>query len=249
MSLEEAPEPGGRTPRTKRVLVKLSGEAFGDDGGPGIGVRRLQRIARVLLELRESGTEIAVVVGGGNLFRGRDLASAGVLRRTTGDSIGMLATVMNSLALQDAIESEGGRARAMTAVEMPRVAEPFLARNAVRYLREGMIVVFGGGTGNPFFTTDTAAALRAIEIGGELFVKATKVDGVYSDDPEKNPHAERIPRLRYSEILEKGLGVMDATAVTLCREHRLPIVVLDMTKEGALARAVRGEEEGTIIKG
>jgi uridylate kinase len=231
------------------VLVKLSGESLCRRDEHGIDLVALQEMARLALDVQDLGVEIALLAGGGNFFRGRALSSRGVVRRTTGDSIGMLATVMNALALQDAIESEGGRARAMTSIEMPRVAESFTARAAVRFLNQGMVVIFGGGTGNPFFTTDTAAALRAAEIGAGLLVKATKVDGVYSDDPVKNPEAERYSRLSYLEVLEKGLGVMDATAITLCMEQRLPIAVLDARKPGALARAIRGEDEGTLIRG
>ena len=249
MNFDEAPASGGLTPRYKRVLVKLSGEALGREGEGGIDVRELQSMARLALSIRDLGGEVALLVGGGNLFRGRSLSNVGVVKRTTGDSIGMLATVMNALALQDAIEAEGGRARTMTAIEMHRVAEPFVQRTAVRYLSEGIITVFGGGTGNPFFTTDTAAALRAIEIGAGLLVKATKVDGVYSADPVANPDAERYDRLSYMEVVERRLGVMDATAVTLCMEHRLPLVVLDAKKQGALERAVCGQEEGTLIRG
>lgn len=247
MSLDEASLSDDRAPRYKRVLVKLSGESMGPAGG-GISGAEIQAMARLALEIRDLGVEVALLVGGGNFFRGRDLSGSGIVRRTTRDAIGMLATVMNALALQDAIESEGGRARAMVSTEMSRVAEPFVARNAVRYLADGIITVFGGGTGNPFFTTDTAAALRACEIGAGLLVKATRVDGVYADDPEKNPSAERFEELRYRDVLERGLRVMDATAITMCMEHRLPIVVLDVKKPDALVRAICGETEGTIIK-
>lgn len=247
--IDGAPRDDGRTPRFKRVLVKLSGESLCGEGEHGFALTELQRVARLALELRDMGIEVALLVGGGNLFRGRDLASRGVVQRTTADSIGMLATVMNALAVRDAIESEGGRARTMTAVQMQRVAEPFVQRNAVRYLSDGIITVFGGGTGNPFFTTDTAAALRASEIGAGLLVKATKVDGVYSDDPVKNPAAEKYDRLTYDEVLTRNLQVMDLTAITMCREHRLPVVVLDVKKKDALVRAVCGEPEGTLIRG
>ncbi len=248
MSYGEAEEPGDLTPRYKRILVKLSGESLGSEGETGIDLKALQGMARLAIEVQALGVELALLVGGGNLFRGRDLSSRGVVRRTTGDSIGMLATMMNALALRDAIEAEGGRARAMSAVEMTRVAEAFSAQQAVRYLATGVITVFGGGTGNPFFTTDTAAALRAIEIGAGLLVKATKVDGVYSDDPNTNPDAERYESLRYMEVVERRLGVMDTTAVTLCMEHRLPMVVLNVRKPGALVRAICGQDEGTRIR-
>ncbi|RYZ65203.1 MAG: UMP kinase, partial [Proteobacteria bacterium] len=199
-----------------------------------------------LLEVSAMGVEVAVVVGGGNIFRGAGLARAG-MDRVTGDQMGMLATVMNALAMQDAIESLGAQARVMSAIRINEVAEDFIRRRAVRHLEKGRIVIFAAGTGNPFFTTDTAASLRAIEVGADLLLKATKVNGVYSDDPVKNPAASRYQRLTFDRVLDDRLSVMDATAIVLCRDHRMPLRVFNLNNEGDLPRVVRGEDVGTLV--
>jgi uridylate kinase len=233
-------------PPYKRVLVKLSGEALMGEGDYGIDPSVIKRIANELQELLTLGVNVAVVIGGGNIFRGAGLARAG-MDRVTGDHMGMLATVMNSLALQDALESLGLHARVMSAIRINQVCEDYIRRRAVRHLEKGRVVIFAAGTGNPFFTTDTAASLRAIEINADLLLKATKVNGVYSDDPVKNPKATRYARLTFDKVLTDRLNVMDATAVVMCRDNRLPLRVFNLNNVGDLPRVVRGEDVGTLV--
>jgi uridylate kinase len=230
----------------KRVLVKLSGEALMGQGDYGIEPAVIKRIAGELVELTQMGTSVAVVIGGGNIFRGAGLARAG-MDRVTGDHMGMLATVMNALAMQDALESLGLYVRVMSAIRINQVCEDYIRRRAVRHLEKGRVIIFAAGTGNPFFTTDTAAALRAIEINADLLLKATKVNGVYSDDPIRNPKATRYPRLTYDKVLADKLNVMDATAVVMCRDNRLPLRVFNLNNAGDLPRVVRGEDVGTLV--
>jgi len=230
----------------KRVLVKLSGEALMGQGDYGIDPAVIKRIAGELHELTEMGTKVAVVIGGGNIFRGAGLARAG-MDRVTGDHMGMLATVMNALAMQDALESLGLYVRVMSAIRINQVCEDYIRRRAVRHLEKDRVIIFAAGTGNPFFTTDTAAALRAIEINADLLLKATKVNGVYSDDPLKNSKATRYPRLTYDKVLTDKLNVMDATAVVMCRDNRLPLRVFNLNNAGDLPRVVRGEDVGTLV--
>jgi uridylate kinase len=233
-------------PALRRILVKLSGEALMGDADYGIDPVFIKRLAGEIRAMSEYGTEVALVIGGGNLFRGAGLARAG-MDRVTADQMGMLATVMNSLALQDAIESIGLHARVMSAIRINEVCEDYIRRRAVRHLEKGRITIFAAGTGNPFFTTDTAASLRAVEIEADLLVKATKVDGVYDSDPVTSPGARRFDRLRYDEVLDRRLSVMDATAIVLCRDHRLPLRVINMIEPGALLRVARGEDVGTLV--
>jgi uridylate kinase len=230
----------------QRVLVKLSGEALMGQGDYGIDPAVIKRIAGELHELTEIGTKVAVVIGGGNIFRGAGLARAG-MDRVTGDHMGMLATVMNALAMQDALESLGLYVRVMSAIRINQVCEDYIRRRAVRHLEKDRVIIFAAGTGNPFFTTDTAAALRAIEINADLLLKATKVNGVYSDDPLKNSKATRYPRLTYDKVLTDKLNVMDATAVVMCRDNRLPLRVFNLNNAGDLPRVVRGEDVGTLV--
>ena len=230
----------------RRVLIKLSGEALMGDAAYGIDPAVIRRIAEEISGLSKAKIEVAIVIGGGNIFRGAGLAAAGI-DRVTADHMGMLATIMNSLAMQDALEQLGLHARVMSAIKINEICEDYIRRRAVRHLEKGRVIIFAAGTGNPFFTTDSAASLRAIEINADLLIKATKVDGVYSDDPVKNKSAKRYEKLNYDEVLEQKLEVMDATAVVLCRENNMPLRVLDMTKPGALMRAVQGENEGTIV--
>jgi uridylate kinase len=233
-------------PRYKRVLVKLSGEALMGQGDYGIDPAVIKRIAGELLELTTIGVKVAVVIGGGNIFRGAGLARAG-MDRVTADHMGMLATVMNALAMQDALESMGLYVRVMSAIRINQVCEDYIRRRAVRHLEKGRVIIFAAGTGNPFFTTDTAAALRAIEINADLLLKATKVNGVYSDDPIRNPAATRYPRLTYDKVLTDKLNVMDATAVVMCRDNHLPLRVFNLNNAGDLPRVVRGEDVGTLV--
>jgi uridylate kinase len=228
------------------VLVKLSGEALMGDADYGIDPAFLKRLAGEIHAMREHGVEVAVVVGGGNLFRGAGLARAG-MDRVTGDQMGMLATVMNSLALQDALESIGVFVRVMSAIRINEVCEDYIRRRAVRHLEKGRVTIFAAGTGSPFFTTDSAASLRAIEIDADLLVKATKVDGVYDSDPMLNPAARRYDRLTYDEVLDRRLNVMDATAIVLCRDHDLPLRVVNLNEPGALVRAAVGDDIGTLV--
>ena len=233
-------------PRYKRILVKLSGEALMGSDDYGIDPAVLKRIASELNEILRAGVQVAVVIGGGNIFRGAGLARAG-MDRVTADQMGMLATVMNALAMQDAIESLGASARVMSAIRINEVCEDFIRRRAIRHLEKGRVVIFAAGTGNPFFTTDTAASLRAIEIDAELLLKATKVNGIYSDDPLKNPAAKRYTRLTFDRVLTEKLNVMDATAIVMCRDNRLPLRVFNLNNPGDLTRIVRGEDVGTVV--
>jgi uridylate kinase len=233
-------------PRYKRILVKLSGEALMGGGEYGIDPAVLKRIAGELNEILHAGVQVAVVIGGGNIFRGAGLARAG-MDRVTADQMGMLGTVMNALAMQDAIESLGANARVMSAIRINEVCEDFIRRRAIRHLEKGRLVIFAAGTGNPFFTTDTAASLRAIEIEAEVVLKATKVNGVYSDDPLKNPQAKRYTRLTFDRVLADKLNVMDATAIVMCRDNRIPLQVFSLNNGGDLMRIVRGEDVGTVV--
>jgi uridylate kinase len=230
----------------RRVLLKLSGEALAGRQGYGIDPEILGRVAEELGEVVRLGVQVAVVIGGGNIFRGI-AASAGGMERATGDYMGMLATVINALALQDAIEKVGVATRVLSAIEMRAVAEPYIRRRAIRHLEKGRVVVFAAGTGNPFFTTDTAGALRAVEIGAEAIFKATRVDGIYTADPEKDPTAVKLDRVGYIEVLNRGLKVMDTTAISLCMENKLPIVVFDLTRPGNVRRLVMGEPVGSTV--
>jgi uridylate kinase len=232
--------------RFSRILVKLSGEALMGSGDYGIEPAVIKRIAGELQEIAQMNVQLAVVIGGGNIFRGAGLARAG-MDRVTGDHMGMLATVMNSLAMQDALEALGLYARVMSAIRINQVCEDYIRRRAVRHLEKGRIVIFAAGTGNPFFTTDSAAALRAIEINADLLLKATKVNGVYSDDPVRNPAATRYARLSYDKVLADKLNVMDATAIVMCRDNRLPLRVFNLNNPGDLVRIVRGEDVGTTV--
>lgn len=230
----------------KRILLKLSGEALMGEADYGIDPKVLQRLAREIIEVQRAGVQVGVVIGGGNIFRGAGLAAAG-MDRVTADHMGMLATVMNALAMQDAIEKAGGYARTMSAIKINEVCEDFIRRRAIRHIEKGRIALFAAGTGNPFFTTDSAAALRAIEIGADLLLKATKVDGVYSADPNKVAAATRYASISFDDAIARNLQVMDATAFALCRDQKLPIRVFSINKPGALRRVVSGEDEGTLV--
>lgn len=230
----------------KRVLVKLSGEALLGEADYGIDPAMLKRVAAELVEVAATGVQVAVVLGGGNIFRGAGLARTG-MDRVTADQMGMLATVINSLAMQDAVEALGAHARVMSAIRINEVAEDYVRRRAVRHLEKGRIVIFAAGIGNPFFTTDSAASLRAIEINADVLLKATKVNGVYSDDPVKNPAATRYENLTFDRVLDDRLGVMDATAIVLCRDNRLPLRVFNLNNAGDLPRVVRGDNVGTLV--
>jgi uridylate kinase len=231
----------------RRILLKLSGEALMGSADYGIDPAVIARIAGELHEYASQGVQIGVVVGGGNIFRGAGLAQAG-MDRVTGDQMGMLATVINSLALQDALEKLGTPCRVMSAIKINEVCEQYIRRRAVRHLEKGRVVVFAAGTGNPFFTTDSAASLRAIEIGAEILLKATKVDGVYTDDPVHNADAKRYERLAYDEAINRKLGVMDATALVLCRDHHMPLRVFNLHEAGNLGRVLDGETVGTLVE-
>ncbi|HQV27525.1 MAG TPA: UMP kinase [Thermoflexales bacterium] len=233
-------------PKYKRVLLKLGGEAFAGPGGMGIVPQLAREVAEKVQRVRDLGVQVAIVLGAGNWWRGKDGIALG-MDRTTADHIGMLATVMNALALRDAFEQRGIGARVQTAIEIRSVAEPYIRLRAIRHLEKGLVVILGAGTGNPYFTTDTAGALRAMEINCDVLIKATKVDGVYDSDPRKNPGAQRYVGLSYLDALNKGVQVMDSTAITLCMENHLPIMVMDLWHEGSLERAVMGEPVGTII--
>ena len=230
----------------KRVLLKLSGEALQGKLRYGIDPGVVDSIASQLKDVKDLGVELAVVIGGGNIFRGLDAASSG-MDRSTADYMGMLATVINGMALQDALERKGAFTRVQTAIAMAQLAEPYIRRRAMRHLEKGRIVILAGGTGNPYFTTDTTAALRAIELGAEVILKATKVDGIYSADPHKDKGAKRFEKLRYMDVLKKGLKIMDATAISLCMDNNLPIIVFDLFKQGNIRRAVTGQKIGTIV--
>ena len=231
----------------KRVLLKLSGEALMGEKQYGIDNERLMQYGREIKLIAERGVEVALVVGGGNIFRGIQ-ADGSMIDRVQGDHMGMLATVINSLSLQSALESIGLKTRLQTAIKMEQIAEPFIRRKAVRHLEKGRIVIFGAGTGNPYFTTDTAASLRAIEIEADVILKGTRVDGIYSADPEKDANAVKFDNLSFSEAISKNLNVMDMTAFTLCRENNVPIIVFDMNKPGNLTRVVEGQRVGTLVE-
>ncbi|AEG16085.1 MULTISPECIES: UMP kinase [Desulfofundulus] len=237
-----------QAPRYKRVVLKLSGEALAGNQGYGIDPDVVKSIARQIDELVQMGVQVAVVVGGGNIWRGV-AGSAKGMDRATADYMGMLATVINSLALQDALEKQGVNTRVQTAIEMREVAEPYIRRRAIRHLEKGRVVIFAAGTGNPYFSTDTTAALRAAEIEADVILMAKRVNGVYDSDPLKNPNARRYERLTYIELLNKGLAVMDATATSLCMDNRIPLVVFNLNQEGNIKRAVLGENVGTYVGG
>ena len=234
------------TPKYKRILLKLSGEALMGDDAYGINRQTIETIVGEIAGVARMGVEIGVVIGGGNIFRGVALGAAG-MDRATADYMGMLATIMNALALQDAMRHAGIASRVQSALNIEQVVEPYIRGKAIRYLEEGKVVIFAAGTGNPFFTTDTAAALRGSEMGAEIVLKATKVDGVYTADPNKDPAAQRYSRLTFDEAIARHLKVMDATALTLCRDQRLPVNVFSIFKPNALQRVVAGEEEGTLV--
>ena len=233
-------------PIYRRIVLKLSGEALAGTQGYGIDPPVLDRVGAEVRDVTELGVQVAIVIGGGNIFRGI-AASAGGMDRATADYMGMLATIINALALQDSLEKAGLQTRVLSAIEMRAVAEPYIRRRAIRHLEKGRVVIFAAGTGNPFFTTDTAGALRAVEIGADAIVKATKVDGIYSADPKKDPMARRIEKVTYIEVLNQGLGVMDTTAISLCMDNKLPIVVFDLTRPGNIKRLVLGEPVGSIV--
>jgi uridylate kinase len=235
-----------KRPKYGRVLLKLSGEGLGGESGVGICPEAVQDMARQIREVRELGVQVVVVVGGGNIFRGLKGSERGI-ERATGDYMGMLATIINALALQDALEKIGVATRVQSAISMAQVAEPFIRRRAVRHLEKGRVVIFGGGTGNPYFSTDTAAALRANEIGAEVILKATKVDGIYDSDPKTNPKAKRYSQIKYIEALQQQLKVMDATAFSLCMDNKMPIIVFDLFRPHNLKRVVVGETVGTLV--
>ncbi|MDH5278409.1 MAG: UMP kinase [Actinomycetota bacterium] len=232
--------------RYSRVLLKLSGEAFAGDGGLGVDPDVVSAIARQIAAVVRAGTQVALVIGGGNYFRGAELSQRG-MDRSRADYMGMLGTVMNCLALQDFLEREGVETRVQTAITMGQVAEPYVPRRAIRHLEKGRVVIFGAGLGAPFFSTDTTAAQRALEIGAEIVLMAKSVDGVYDSDPKRNPDAVRFDKLTFSEVISQGLKVADATAFSLCRDNALPIMVFDLLQEGNIDRAVRGEKIGTLV--
>jgi uridylate kinase len=235
-------------PKYSRILLKLSGEALGGQTGIGISPEAVQDMAQQIREVRDLGVQVVLVVGGGNIFRGLSGSERGI-ERATGDYMGMLATIINALALQDALEKLGVATRVQSAITMAQVAETFIRRRAVRHLEKGRVVIFGGGTGNPYFSTDTAAALRANEIGAEVVLKATKVDGIYDSDPKKNSNAKRYSQITYSEALQKQLKVMDSTAFSLCMDNKMPIIVFDFFRPHNLKRVVMGEKLGTLVTG
>ncbi len=231
----------------KRVLLKLSGEALMGDLQYGIDPKVLDQYANDIKEVSDKGVEVAVVIGGGNIFRGVQGVAGGLVDRAQGDYMGMLATVINAMALQGALERAGLKTRLLSAIKMEQICEPFIRRRAMRHLEKGRVVIFGAGTGNPYFTTDTAASLRAVEIEANLVLKGTRVDGIYTADPEKDPNATRFEKVSYSEVYERGLNVMDLTAITLCQENKLSIVVFDMNKKGNFLRVCEGESVGTLV--
>src|SRR5437879_8643239 len=242
--MSSSPEPA---PKYKRILLKLSGEVLAGDGSFGIDPERVKALAAEVAEVAKRGIQVGVVVGGGNFFRGV-AAAARTMDRVTADHMGMLATVINSLALQDALEHMGVATRVMSAIQMNQVAEPYIRRRAIRHLEKGRIVIFAGGTSNPYFSTDTAATLRALEIKAQVIAKATRVDGVYDKDPLKFPGAVMYPEVSYLEVLSKGLGVMDASAVAMCRDNQLPILVFNLNTSGNIMRMSMGERIGTLIQ-
>jgi uridylate kinase len=233
-------------PKYGRILIKLSGEALGGESGVGICPEAVQNMAEQVREVRDLGVQVVVVVGGGNIFRGLSGSKRGI-ERATGDYMGMLATVINALALQDSLEKLGVATRVQSAISMAQVAEPFIRRRAVRHLEKGRVVIFGGGTGNPYFSTDTAAALRATEIGAEVILKATKVDGIYDKDPKEHPKARRYSEITYLEALQRRLKVMDSTAFSLCMDNKMPIIVFNLFEPHNLRRLVMGEKVGTLV--
>ena len=235
-----------KRPKYSRILLKLSGEALGGPTGLNICAEAVTSMAAQIREVRDLGVQVVIVVGGGNIFRGLSGSKRGI-ERATGDYMGMLATIINGLALQDALEKIGVPTRVQSAISMAQVAEPFIRRRAVRHLEKGRVVIFGGGTGNPYFSTDTAAALRANEIGAEVVLKATKVDGIYDSDPKQNPKAKRYSQIRYAEALQKQLKVMDSTAFSLCMDNKMPIIVFDLFRPHNLKRVVMGEKVGTRV--
>ncbi len=235
-----------KRPKYSRILIKLSGEALGGSTGVNICAEAVASMAVQIREVRDLGVQVVIVVGGGNIFRGLSGSKHGI-ERATGDYMGMLATIINGLALQDALEKIGVPTRVQSAISMAQVAEPFIRRRAVRHLEKGRVVIFGGGTGNPYFSTDTAAALRANEIGAEVVLKATKVDGIYDSDPKQNPKAKRYSQIRYAEALQKQLKVMDSTAFSLCMDNEMPIIVFDLFRPHNLKRVVMGEKVGTLV--
>jgi uridylate kinase len=230
-----------------RVLLKLSGESLMGDQQYGIDSKVLEQYAKEIKAVLETGVQVAIVIGGGNIFRGVQGVSGGIVDRAQGDYMGMLATVINAMALQGALERNGMKTRLLSAIKMEQICEPFIRRRAMRHLEKGRIVIFGAGTGNPYFTTDTAASLRAVEIEANLVLKGTRVDGIYSADPEKDPNATRFEKISYSEVYERGLNVMDLTAITLCQENNVPIMVFDMNKEGNFLKVCNGENVGTLV--
>jgi uridylate kinase len=234
--------------RYQRILLKISGEVLTGEGDYGIDPSVIQQIAQEIKEVKNLGVEVAIVIGGGNIFRGIAASSKG-MDRASADYMGMLATVMNGLALQDALEKVNVQTRVQTAIEMREVAEPYIRRRAIRHLEKGRVVIFTGGTGNPYFTTDTTASLRAMEIGAEVILKATKVDGVYDSDPLLNKRAQKYDELTYLDVLKKQLKVMDATAISLCMDHQIPIIVFNLKKRGNIKRVVWGDKVGTIVRG
>jgi uridylate kinase len=236
-----------RIPKPKRVLLKISGEAFRGKEHHGINPDALQEVAQEIASARKSGVQMAIVVGGGNIWRGKSTDAKGI-DRVTADYMGMLATVINAMALQDALEKAGVPTRVQTALEIPKVAEPYIRRRAVRHLEKGRVVIFAGGTGNPYFSTDTTAALRAVEIDAEVLLKATQVDGVYSADPRTNPRAKRLTELTAMEAIRQRLGVMDTTAFSLCMDNALPIIVFSLYRKGNIKRVLAGESVGTLIR-
>jgi uridylate kinase len=235
-----------KRPKYSRILLKLSGEALGGPMGLNISPEAVAGMAEQIREVRDLGVQVVIVVGGGNIFRGLSGSKRGI-ERATGDYMGMLATIINGLALQDALEKIGVPTRVQSAISMAQVAEPFIRRRAVRHLEKGRVVIFGGGTGNPYFSTDTAAALRANEIGAEVVLKATKVDGIYDSDPKENAKAKRYSQIRYTEALQKQLKVMDSTAFSLCMDNKMPIIVFDLFRPHNLKRVVMGEKVGTLV--
>ena len=243
-----AADAGSPRPAYRRIVLKLSGEALAGSQGYGIDPPVLDRVAAEMREVVALGVQVAIVIGGGNIFRGV-AASAGGMDRATADYMGMLATIINALALQNALEKANLQTRVLSAIEMRAVAEPYIRRRAIRHLEKGRVVIFAAGTSNPFFTTDTAGALRAIEIGADAIMKATKVDGVYSADPAKVANAERFARMTYKDVLSRGLQVMDSTAISLCMDNGLPIIVFDLTRSGNIKRIVLGEAVGSIVAG
>jgi uridylate kinase len=234
-------------PKYKRVLLKLSGEILGGDKGYGISTEKINEVADEIVDLHKDGIEVAIVVGGGNIFRGMSSASLGI-ERATADYVGMLATLMNAVIIQEVLEKRGAQTRVLSALDVREVAEHYIRRRALRHLEKGRIIIFAAGTGNPFFTTDTAAALRAAEIKADVFLKATKVDGVYDKDPQLYPSAVKYRQITYSEAIEKDLKILDASAFSLCRENKIPIIVFDVTEKGNIKKVIYGENIGTLVK-